>query len=527
MYTPQCTPGYDVFGHLTVNSIHSNPRHSAHLAPVPWVCTMEEVDCIFYADIDIDCSSYIAFFASHESQQSVKTLAGILSSSAIPILAVESYLERGEKVGSVGNHVNRKWQKFVFQLPALLQENLTLVISPLISLMEDQVRTLRNVHIPATYLTNKMRSKAEAELLSSIRQKHLRLLYTTPEMYKERPDFFKEISNDVGLVAVDEAHCITQWDRSVPFMALTSTATKPTQKDIIKSLKLKSPEIVLDRLDRYFFFKHVKEELYLQVLERSNLKNKSIAISKDLLPLLILNRRTGFRHFGGPTIIYCNSKDMVDEINGFLEDNKVLEDFIADRISTVVATVAFGMGIDKRDVRCVIHYGTPSNVERYFQEIGRAGRDGEPSTCKLFYSKADFNSHRFNMKSDDEYTEEYKKSLLKNLAKMEEYASAETKCRRKLLLSHFGAKCARQKMSTCCDICVKKARFRSKSLTVISKPHSCANDVCLPSGSDAVAVIKKHVLSLSVPLHLNLKLSQVIVVEVVATCIVVVILLQM
>nr|CAD7400796.1 unnamed protein product [Timema cristinae] len=362
-----------------------------------------------------------------------------------------------------------------YQYPAVYSEGLTIVISPLISLMEDQVLSLEVANINACMLGSAQTSKSQT--INNIFSGVYRLVYLTPEFcageggQRLLQDMIKKI--DITLVAIDEAHCVSQWGHDfrssyrklgklrklfgkVPFLALTATATPEIRRDICASLYLKNPTVTCTGFDR--------PNLYLAV------EFKGTDIFNDISRHTV---RVGNRlKFEGPTIIYCPTKKLTEKVcqvlkaNGIICDyynaslslkvrKKVHEDFVKDRIQCVVATVAFGMGIDKPDVRCVIHYGAPKDIEAYYQEIGRAGRDGLQSHCHCYYSSADF-SVSWHFLSN--LTGEFRAHREDMIRRMEKYLETR-ECRRKLLLSHFEGeeeRAAKKELSKiCCDNCTR------------------------------------------------------------------------
>nr|CAD7463015.1 unnamed protein product [Timema tahoe] len=362
-----------------------------------------------------------------------------------------------------------------YQYPAVYSEGLTIVISPLISLMEDQVLSLEVANINACMLGSAQTSKSET--INNIFSGVYRLVYLTPEFcageggQRLLQDMIKKI--DITLVAIDEAHCVSQWGHDfrssyrklgklrklfskVPFLALTATATPEIRRDICASLYLKSPTVTCTGFDR--------PNLYLAV------EFKGTDIFNDISRHTV---RVGNRlKFEGPTIIYCPTKKLTEKVcqvlkaNGIICDyynaalslkvrKKVHEDFVKDRIQCVVATVAFGMGIDKPDVRCVIHYGAPKDIEAYYQEIGRAGRDGLQSHCHCYYSSADFSVSWHFISS---LTGEFRAHREDMIRRMEKYLETR-QCRRKLLLSHFegeeGRTAKKELSKICCDNCTR------------------------------------------------------------------------
>lgn len=358
-----------------------------------------------------------------------------------------------------------------FQLPALELKGLTLVISPLIALMKDQVDSLRANGINAKFLNSSQTEKEQNDVLEELEKNKIKILYIAPERLalSHFQEFLKTLI--ISLVAIDEAHCISEWGHDfrpdyrnlkklktlfpgIPLITLTATATKNVQDDIVKQLSLK-PKI--------FISSFMRENLNISI------KNKKNAFAK------LINLLEGYKNKA--VIIYCFSRKDTETITeklntlGFsalayhagLDSNtrkKNQEMFIKDKVNIIVATIAFGMGIDKPDVRLVVHYTFPKTLESYYQEIGRAGRDNLPSECVMFYTYADTRKHEFFIGRIQ--NPKMRQTATEKLDEVLSFAESEV-CRKKHLLKYFGE----ELKDDCnnCDSCLTvKEKFDATTL---------------------------------------------------------------
>uniref|UniRef100_A0A1B0GLL5 ATP-dependent DNA helicase n=1 Tax=Lutzomyia longipalpis TaxID=7200 RepID=A0A1B0GLL5_LUTLO len=329
-----------------------------------------------------------------------------------------------------------------YQFPSVFTGKLTVVVSPLISLMEDQISALEVMNIEAIFMGT---AQKDRQALEKVEAGHFRIVYMSPEYITGNRDVLKRLAPQLTLIAIDEAHCVSQWGHdfrpafrqlsfirqavpNVPILALTATATQRVQEDIVKTLGLRNPQCSISGFDR----PNLKLEIY---------PRNGINAWQDLRQHL-----ENFR--GGSAIIYCLTRKLTESVALELQQQniecepyhaglsikrrtEVHQEFVRDRVKIIVATIAFGMGIDKPDVRLVIHYGCSQNVESYYQEIGRAGRDGNPARCILLHNGKDFGTHMILWEHAS-----HKQRLIELQCAMKDYVELRS-CRRAFILKYF------------------------------------------------------------------------------------------
>ncbi|MGB3852186.1 MAG: DNA helicase RecQ [Tunicatimonas sp.] len=362
-----------------------------------------------------------------------------------------------------------------YQIPSLMLSGLTLVVSPLISLMKDQVDALRVNGIAAAYLNSSMDPNEQTQVAQSLRNQEIKLLYVAPERLIGSENrfltFLKEVN--VSLLAIDEAHCISQWGHdfrpeysmlsevrqalAVPTIALTATADPLTQKDILARLQLNDPKVFVSSFNRANITYRVspKRGSYNKLLDFLATRRDESGIIYVLSRASTEDLAERLNHDGYQAVPYHAKLSAETK-----EQHQ--EQFLRDEVKIVVATVAFGMGINKSNVRYVVHMDVPKNIEGYYQETGRAGRDGLPSDAMLFYSYADIMKLQSFVEVDG--NEAQSAIMRRKLQEMATYGELRT-CRRKYLLNYFG-----EEASDACDSCdVCQTDYQKFDGTVIAQ----------------------------------------------------------
>ncbi|HBL19180.1 MAG: hypothetical protein A2X36_14870 [Elusimicrobia bacterium GWA2_69_24] len=354
-----------------------------------------------------------------------------------------------------------------YQLPAAMGKGLVLVVSPLIALMDDQVAAAREAGLAADSLHSNLGAEAKREAYRRLASGKTELLYVSPERLLAG-DLLQDAAERLVLAAVDEAHCVSHWGHEfrpeyrriaevlerfpkAARMALTATATPAVQEDICAQLALRSPLRLIGHPDR--------PNLVYRAGPRRDQAGQVLAVVRN--------------HPGSGGIVYAQTRKDVERLAAGLqkagvscapyhaglpaeERRRAQDDFVNERLDVVVATIAFGMGIDRSNVRFVVHANTPRSVEHYQQESGRAGRDGDPAECVLLFAASDLAVHRSLSRLDEGLTPERQRAIEKQLREIGRYAVAPV-CRHRLLVEHFGAPYAGADCGAC-DVCLGETK---------------------------------------------------------------------
>ena len=386
-----------------------------------------------------------------------------------------------------------------YQIPAILSEGITIVISPLISLMKDQVDSLVDLGVNVAFINSSLSYNQYMSVMEKAKKGAYKIIYIAPERLETESFFNLLESINISIIAVDEAHCISQWghdfrlsyskissiidqlEKRPTIVAFTATATPIVSRDIKKLLKLNKPFTLTTGFDR---------------------KNLNFNVSKpnDKMQHLIEYLQDKKSKSG---IIYCTTRKNVEAVHQALSENgipcvkyhaglteksrnKNQEDFIYDKVQIIVATNAFGMGIDKPDIRFVVHYNMPKNIESYYQEAGRAGRDGDKSECMLFFNSSDIITNKFLIEQGD--TDIDKSNDYKKLNDMVNYCNTE-KCLREYILNYFGEKTEIENCASCSNC---NNDFEMKNITIeAQKVLSCVKRMRERFGSNLTIDVLK------------------------------------